>query len=98
MLVHHKNWFKFKHSFSSRMFLSGGPTLKLPAPASLSTQDSYVSKGGPLGGPGASTSAFILIRPTAESPSRIPVYKWCWELGGWGRHFGHLMGSRPGVN
>jgi len=80
------------------MFLSGGPTLKLPAPASLSTQDSYVSKGGPLGGPGASTSAFILIRPTAESPSRIPVYKWCWELGGWGRHFGHLMGSRPGVN
>jgi hypothetical protein len=36
------------------MFLSGGPTPKLPAPASLSTQDSYVSKGGPLGGYGDS--------------------------------------------
>ena len=31
-----------------------GPTPEHPTPASQSTQDSYVSKGGPLGGVGVS--------------------------------------------
>ena len=35
-----------------------GPTPEHSAPASRPTQDSYVSKGGPLGGYGMGTNSF----------------------------------------
>ena len=49
----------------------GGPTLhEHPVPASLSTQDSYVTKGGPLGGLWSSESLFIWVKSAPQSSSR----------------------------
>ncbi len=39
-----------------------GPIPEHPSPASRSTQDSYVSKGGPLGGLGAAFIEAIMPR------------------------------------